>query len=193
MKHVSYLVVFILLPTVLFAQKPLTPEATKVRDAYEWLLKQSNLPENQLLFIRSFPDNKDAFIETFTPHTFDQLYFQRDVYLAKYHEFGKMYPKQVLAKSIEIGRKLHVADGPAAEIQKSIMEIANSHPAALVAEMKGLGKKERLALVTFIADVKDHNSYPQYQQLIDKLVKIEATNIADMLIEARDVRMRQAQ
>jgi hypothetical protein len=193
MKHVSYLVLFILLPTVLFAQKPLTPEATKVRDAYEWLLKQSNLPENQLLFIRSFPDNKDAFIETFTPHTFDQLYFKRDLYLAKYHEFGRMYPKQVLTKSVGIGKKLHVADGPAAEMQKSIIEIANSRPEVFVTEMKGLNKKERIALVTFMADIKDHNNFPQYQQLIDKLVKIEANNIADMLIEARDVRMRQAQ
>lgn len=193
MKPVSYIVLLILVPVLGVAQKPLTPEAGKVRDAYEWLLKQSNLPENQLLFIRSFPDNKNAFIETFTPHTFDQLYFQRDLYLAKYHEFGRMYPKQVLAKSVEIGKKLHVADGPAAEIQKSIMDIANSRPEVFVTEMKGLNKKERLALVTFMADINDHNSYPQYQELIDKLLKIEANNIADMLIEARDVRMRQAQ
>jgi hypothetical protein len=193
MKLVSYIVLLILVPALSIAQKPLTPEAGRVKAAYEWLLKQPNFPENHIHFIESFPNNKDHYIEVFTPHTFDQLYFDYEAYLAKYRELGRMYPKQVLAKSMVIGKKLSTAGGPAGIMQQTIMEVANINPAAFAAEVKKLKKNEQLALIGFLADVPDHNNYPQYHTLIKELEKLQETKIADIMIAARDTRVKQSQ
>lgn len=193
MKRVSYLLLLALLPLFAAAQKPLTPEAEKIKGAYEWLMKQQNLPENQIHFIESFPDSKDHYIEVFTPHTFDQLYFNYEAYLAKYRELGRMYPKQVLAKSITIGKKLSTSDGPAGIMQEMIMEFANINPAAFAGEVKKLKKNEQQSLITFLADVPDHNKYAGYQRLLTELEKLQETKLADIMIAARDLKIKQTQ
>lgn len=191
MKRIAAIMLTLLPAFISFAQKPLTPEAQKVKDAYDWLLKQPNLPENQLHFIESFPDTKDYYIEVFTPHTFDQLYFNYEAYVSKYRELSKMYPKQVMIKSITISKQLHTSKGPAAIMQETIMETANISPKAFAVVVNKLKKKEQISLVQFLADVPDHNNYPQYQTLIKKLEDNGDTKIADLMIEARDQRMKQ--
>lgn len=191
MKSVALILTCLLLPFFSPAQKPLAPEAQKVKDAYEWMMKQPNLPENHIYFIESFPEDKDAYIEVFTPHTFDQLYFDYQTYLSKYRELGRMYPKLVLAKSIAIGKQLHSVKGPAGIMQQTIMELAGINPQAFATEAGKLKKKEQRSLALFLADVANHNDYTQYQELIKEMERLNQPKIADLLIEVRDERMRQ--
>jgi hypothetical protein len=193
MKSLAVIVFGLLSAFSCFGQKPLTPEAQKVKDAYEWMLKQPNFPENHIHFIESFPENKDDYITTFTPHTFDQLYFNYDAYIAKYRELGKMYPRQVMAKSIAIGKQLHTATGPASIMQETIMDIANTDPKTFAREANKLKKKDKTSLVYFLADVPDHDNYTQYNDLVKALENSGEAELAEMLIAARDERMKQAQ
>lgn len=189
-------IIFILLLSAVYGYaqpQPLSPEAEKIKKAYEWLLKQPNLPENQLHYLEVFPATKDEYIKIFDPHSLDELYFNATAYLAKYRELARAYPKQVLPRSMAIGKQLVYAQDPAETMQQSIVEMANLDPKAFAAEMHKLKKKEQLSLITFLADVPDPNNYTSYRKLIRKLEKIEETKIADMLIAERDARMQQTQ
>jgi hypothetical protein len=178
MKRAIYIALLSLLPFAGNAQKPLTLEAEKVKAAYDWLMKQPDFPENHMAFIRAFPDNKDHYIEVFTPHTFDQLYFQYDAYLAKYRELGRMYPKQVMPKCVAICKKLSMSDGPAGIMQETMMEVAGINPDAFAVELKKLRKNEQASVLAFLAGSPYES---QYQSLIKALEALNETKVANAM------------
>ncbi|WP_276132112.1 hypothetical protein [Polluticoccus soli] len=181
MKRAVYIALLSLLPFAGVAQRPLTPEAEKVKAAYDWLMKQPDFPENHMAFIKAFPDNKDHYIDVFTPHQFDQLYFQYDAYLAKYRELGRMYPKQVMPKCVSICKKLSLSDGPAGIMQETMMEVAGLNPEAFALELKKLKKNEQASVIAFLAG-SPYNS--QYQELIKSLEQLNETKIAQAMTNA---------
>jgi hypothetical protein len=192
--HRITILCFLLLSVCCHAQQQkLSPEAEKIKKAYEWLMKQPNLPENQLYYLEVFPATKDEYIKIFAPHTLDELYFNAPAYLSKFRELANMYPKQVLPKGIAIGKDLVYAQDPAETMQRTIMEMANHDTRTFAAAVHKLKRKEQTGLIRFLADVPDHNNYPEYQKLINRLEKADETKIADMLVAERDARMKLSQ
>ncbi len=159
----------LLLLAVCVWARGLSEDSKKAVAGYNAIRHDASLPENQLYFIRCFPGDKDAFIKTFGPDTYDQLYPHYPEYLEAYKKFGVMYPAQSLPKAMNIAKGLVWSGGPVAELQNILLMLADNNPGLFVSELDSFNTKGQNAIILFMADMPGPSINPIFLSLLDKL------------------------
>ncbi|HEY9177876.1 MAG TPA: hypothetical protein VIN07_09310 [Flavipsychrobacter sp.] len=162
--------VFWILPACLHAQQ-LSPQALRLKKAYEALQQQPHAPILQIQFIQAFPGNKVDFIDVFDAHTQDQLAGKSIDYIKKFRKLGYDYMDSVLPKAIAIGKELPTwSEGAVDELQKTIYYLTNRNPQLFVETVRKLNKEEHESLAVFLyaADGgKPNENYPVLLDIFD--------------------------
>lgn len=158
------------------------PEAQKVQRAYEVILKNPDAIVSQLAYLEVFPKDKDVFITIFNPDDNKQLYKVSNEHLEMLNTIGKNLPDSVIRISLGIAKRIKWSKGPVDQLQHIILTTATANPEAFVDEIYLLKRKDRDAVVAFMADVEA--DCREYNTLLATLQKVGAHNIAGALTRA---------
>lgn len=160
-------VILLMLPVCLLAQQ-LSPQALKLKVAYEKLQQQPHAPILQIQFIQAFPENKVDFIDIFNAHTQDQLAAKGVDYVKKFRKLGYDYMDSVLPKAIAIGKDLPTwSEGAVDELQKTIYYLTNKNPQLFVEAVRKLNKGEQESLAAFLYTGEGGKPNENYPVLLD--------------------------
>lgn len=146
----------------------LSPQAEKLKAAYEALQQQPHAPILQIRYIQAFPGNKVDFIDIFNAHTQDQLTAMGADYVKKFRKLGYDYMDSVLPKAITIGKELPTwSEGAVDELQKTVYYLTNKNPQLFVNIVRGLKKEEQESLATFLYATRGGGQNENYAVLLD--------------------------
>lgn len=162
----------------------LLPETQKVKVAYEAIVRDGSLPENQVFFLKSFPNTKDTFIRVFIPNEYDQLYTESRAYVEAFGRYGEMYPQYALPKAISLSKGLLWASGAVADLHEITLRLANANTDLFITELKKLKKKEVTSVIYFLANAP--NAGPDLQILVNKLKAGNGMQLADQFTKTMD-------
>ena len=171
------LIALVLMWQVCVYAQQMSPQALKLKIAYEKLQQQPHAPILQIQFIQAFPGNKVDFIDIFNSHTRDQLTTDGVDYVKKFRKLGYDFMDSVLPKAIAIGKDLPTwSEGAVDELQKTIYYLTNKNPQLFVETVRKLNKDEQESLAVFLyagEGGKPNENYP---------VLLDIFNIADKRI-----------
>ncbi|HYV91268.1 MAG TPA: hypothetical protein VE978_05775 [Chitinophagales bacterium] len=185
---VRILIAFLLLFKIGYSQI-LTADAMKVKTAFDNLSADTNSKKLQEDYIAAFPSDSNSFLKIFGPEKFDQLYSESYKYLEALEKCAATFPIEVINKCIDIGKDLGWDADAVGQLQQMSVDLAIKCTTVFVSKYKTLEGKEQNNLINFYADVENHNAYPEYQELINKLNSIGEKDIAKKLEIARTIRM----
>jgi len=165
--------------------QPLSPQAKKVKHAYDELLKLPHAPVLQIKYIQVFPGNKVDFMDVFNAHTQDQLAGKSVDYVKKFRKLGYDYIDSVLPKSIQIGKEMPTwSEGAVDELQKTIYYLTNKNPMLFVNTVKELTKEEQALLASFLISGEGGVKNVNYDTLLDILDKAGEKKLHKIFSEA---------
>ena len=176
-------------PDRLLSQQ-LSVDANRVKQAWEKLSQSPNSKEAQLIYVNTFPDSKKLFMEIFQPDDFKQLYPDSHKYVDSFAGSAKYYPREVIGKSVNIGKDLVWEADATGELQYAIVELGSKYPMLFSNKVKTLSATEIDRLVKFLSDIENFQAFPEYQRLIDSLNKTGSTSLANKFIKARELRKK---
>jgi hypothetical protein len=188
----SNLRITMVLITLLFVQRSfsqtLFPEGQKLKQAYEKLVIDSFNPKLQINYVEAFPSDTGIFLKIFASPKFDQLYdgFQ---YIFLFEQCGRLFPKEVIGKCIDIGKNLRWDADAVGYLQRISINLATRNIPEFVAKYNSLSEKKRDDLLNFYADMEDP-TFKGFQDLIDELKSVGETSITFKLEKARTDRMQ---
>lgn len=146
----------------------MSPQALKLKVAYEKLQLQPKAPILQIQFIQAFPGNKVDFIDVFNSHKQDQLAANGVDYVKKFRKLGYDFMDSVLPKAIAIGKDLPTwSEGTVDELQKTIYYLTNKNPQLFVETVRKLNKDEQASLAVFLYAGEGNKPNENYPVLVD--------------------------
>jgi hypothetical protein len=173
-----------------YAQQ-LSSKAKQIISAFAQLKKHPDSKEDQLNYIKIFPENSTEFLQIFDPSDFGQLYDDSYQYIEAFVKLGKYYPIAIIKRSITIGKSLVWQADATGQIQQEIVLMGNTHPAIFIKLVKSLNAKEQIHLITFLADAENYSAYPEYKQLIKSITNAGEKRLAKQFIDAMHKREKQ--
>ncbi|QIL76141.1 hypothetical protein [Hymenobacter sp. HDW8] len=173
------------------ADNRLSEEARQVQAAYKRFKKEPASLQVQQRFVVAFPASQAAFIRVFHPADFGQLYASSDKYIQTLQQVGSNYPKEVLHKCLIISKDLVWDADATGFLQHATARMGAAHPRIFMQEARQLSLVEQTKLFRFLADVENHNQYPEYQLLMKQLSEIGATDLTQMMRQAKEQRVKQ--
>lgn len=92
---------------------------------------------------------------------------------------------------VQLSKDAHYeADAPG-DLQRVTAAYAAEYTKAFIDLWKRLPAGKQANLITFLADVENHDAYPEYEQIIAKARSLGQTAFAEKLVKARTKRSRQ--
>ena len=155
-----------------------------------------------LAALRTSPDDSAAqerYLKTF-PHDYREFLnlFDLDQELYDGHDFVDALPLAGKGHEAELGKLLvglakdaHYDSDAPNYLQQVTAVYAGQHPKTFAELLKQLPLQKQTQLITFLADVEAHNSYPEYQAINDGLKRIGEDKLALRFEEARTKREKQ--
>jgi len=139
-------------------------------------------------YLDAFPQTYKSFLELFD--------FNHPLYDG--HEYVETLYSLVGSHELEVGRLLvqlskdahYDADAPS-YLQNATATFGSQHIEIFLALLKQLPVGEQANLITFLADVENHQAYPEYQLIIDHLKALDERSFARKFVAARAKRSRQ--
>lgn len=171
----------LLLSTQLFAQD-LSPEAMKIKKAYDELIKDPSFAEAQMQYIIDFPADKETFIRVFNSPHIDQLYPQRFAYLDTFTHLAAKYPEAALLKCISLSKEMLGAGDVLGEIQKLLITLAPRYPETFAAQLRKMFKPDAKLIAYFMGDTNDPQLKACNKQLIKGLRQLDQNRQIDIFI-----------
>lgn len=190
MKKLFAGLIFIVLTHAVFAQQ-LSSKSKEIVAAYNQLQKQPDSKAYQLDYIKVFPGNSTEFIKTFESEDFSQLYNNSYQYVDAFVNLTKYYSSEIIYKSINIGKNLVWEADATGQIQHEIVGMGNSYTAIFIKAIKSLTPKDQSSLITFLADVENHQAYPEYKRLYKSIAHAGEKDLANHFIDAMHKREKQ--
>lgn len=184
-----FLIIFLVVWNSAYSQI-LIPPAEKMKVAFDKLTADTSSKNLQANFISAFPSDTATFLSVFMPEKFDQLYDSSHEYFLLLEICSRNFPKEVIRKCVDIGKDLVWDADAVGEVQHLGVNSANRYLKIFLDKYKTLNNKKRQSLINFYADVENHSAYPEYQELIAKLIKIGESDIAKKFETARTIRMK---
>jgi len=113
------------------------------------------------------------------------------------HDYIQILGTLATAHELEVGRLLvqlskdahYEADAPS-YLQHLTAAYGSKHPVTFATLLKELSPKDRSNLITFLADVEVHSSYPEYQNIVKELRARHQIELAKQFELARENRQR---
>jgi len=171
-------------------EKQLSIDAKIIKDAYDMLIREPNCKKNQIDYINKFPDNWNKFIKIFHPEDFNELYDKSHYYIWMLDTLSNEYPNEIGTLLIKLSRKAKWdADAPG-YIQHTLANFGASKT-KLFMKILLKEKQENLNnIITFLADVENHNAYTEYQQIIENVLKLGNKELGNKFITAKQKRQK---
>jgi hypothetical protein len=177
-----YSILFLwLLPLASIAQRPLTPDAEKVKKQFGYLRFEERAALSHVDYITAFPKDKTTFLDVFYPWQLDQLYEDRHKYVDALKKIGEQYPRRVLERSIGICKDLRGNEDVVGEMQDIVIGLGNNHTFEFISETRKLNKEELRLFSHFLADARDRDGV---LSLVVKLKKKKESKMADAIVNA---------
>ncbi len=166
----------------------LLPESIRIKKAFDHLSADPSSKVMQAEYVAAFPENTNDFLRVFNPKQFDQLYQNSFEYLNVLEKCGTSFPNEVINKCIHIGKNLVWDADAVGQLQHICVRMASAHPTVFLKQVDKLRTIEKDSLISFLADVENHNTFKDYQQLIDVLNSIGEVQIAERFENERSKR-----
>jgi hypothetical protein len=195
------IVVILCLVSEVFSQdhttSPLSPVSQKITDAYNTLATKPNSKQIQKLYLETLPNDYKTFERVFDPPDFTQLYDSSDKYLFILNSIADSLPNDVCHKLISLAKhgelylkkSAFIADAPN-YLQHITIYFATKHPKLFVDSIKVLSKSQQDSLVTFLADVENHDSYDPYTTFIEYLKDMKENKLLKLFLHAKKERVK---
>lgn len=188
MKYV-YTLLLSFLAITSFAEE-LTPNTEKIKEAYRIYLTNTNAAQNQVNFINNYPGTKEAFLEVFLPASREQLYDDRAIYMETLVALSKVYPREVMVKSIGIGKGMVGAGDITGQLQHMSLDLSVAYTAEFASEVSKWKKADQQALMNFLTDIDDRDE--SIQVLANNLRALGENKLASMLENRFDAAKKKA-
>jgi hypothetical protein len=191
MKHLFFILLIVsgINATASSQNNKLIPEALRLKTAFDQLQNDPKSVELQKNYIDLFPDNSVIFKKVFAAPELDQLYDHYPQCIYKLKDVWDNYPELVGSKLIQLSIGLKKWDADAIGlVQKLTVDYANTHMDVFLNKVKQLDEQGKNTLITFLADVENHNAYKRYQDLIDNLKNKHESDLAISFEKARELR-----
>jgi hypothetical protein len=170
------------------ASKKLSPKAQSLATALAQLQNAPDDPRVQQRYLATFPNSYKDFLELFD--------FNHELYDG--HEYIDVLPGLAKNNQMAVGKLLvelskdahYEADAPG-YLQHATAAYAADYTQHFLGLLKQLPTAKQSNLITFLADVENHHSYPEYQLIIDHARSLGDSSIADRFELARTERSKQ--
>jgi hypothetical protein len=145
-------------------------------------------PSAQARYLELFPRTYNGFLQLFEPG--QPLYDGHD-YVEALSPLARTHEEEVGKLLVTLSKDAHYnADAPA-YLQSATSLYGSQHTQAFLLLLKGLPASKQANLIAFLADVENHDAYPEYQIIIDHLKALGDAALAKKFELARAKRARQ--
>ena len=169
-------------------QKVEPVKVESLRTALSQLVHAPNDPSAQARYLELFPRTYNVFLQLFEPG--QPLYDGHD-YVEALSPLAKTHEEEIGKLLVTLSKDAHYdADAPA-YLQSATSLYGSEHTQIFLSLLKGLPPSKQENLIAFLADVANHDAYPEYQIMIDHLKGLGETALAKKFELARTKRSRQ--
>jgi hypothetical protein len=168
--------------------KQLSPKARELAQALAALRSSPNDSAAQERYLKAFPHDYRAFLNLFDLD--HELYDGHD-FVDALSLAGKGHEAELGNLLVGLAKDAHYDSDAPSYLQGLTAVYAGQHPKTFAELLKQLPFQKQAQLITFLADVEAHYSYPEYQAIIDGLKRIGEDKLAMRFEEARTNRERQ--
>lgn len=173
------------------AEKTLSPQAQELKSLLTSLKERPNDKSIQLQYLEKFPKDIGAFRFLFDQSDFAELYLDSEEYISSLYDIEKDQPDTVGKILIGVSKDAPQGADALSYLRKVTAQYAGKHTATFAKLLHNNTDADRAKLIKYLADVENHNFYPEYQQVITNLRKIGETDLARQFETARSTRMKQ--
>jgi len=166
----------------------LSPQARELTQALAVLRARPDDSAAQLRYLNTFPKDYREFLNLFDLD--HELYDGHD-FVDALSLTGKVHEAELGKLLVGLAKDAHYdADAPS-YLQHVTAIYAGRHPKTFADLLRPLPIQKQVQLITFLADVEAHDSYPEYQAIIDGLKRVGEAKLAMRFEEARTKRKNQ--
>ncbi len=170
---------FLIAPADLAFAQQLSTKSKQVLTVYNQLQSCPGSKTCALNYIEVFPDDTAQFLRVFAPADFGQLYKSSDNFIDEFFKLSRYHSVLVINKAIDIGKDLKWDADAVGYLQHGIVALGNRYTRLFILKINSLKPKEQSNLITFLADVENHDAYPEYKKLIKSINDAGRTDLAD--------------
>ena len=167
--------------TVSDAAQQLTLALTQVKKAPD----DRNVQER---YLEAFPQTYKSFLELFDLD--HPLYDGRD-YVETLYSLAGSHALEVGGLLVQLSKDAHYGGDAPSYLQNATATFGSQHIEIFLALLKQLPAGKQAHLITFLADVENHQAYQEYQLIIDHLKALDEQTVARKFEAARSKRSRQ--
>jgi len=168
--------------------KEVSKTAAQLTQALEQLQKTSDDPNIQERYLEAFPHTYKSFLELFEP---DSPLYDGHEYLEALYSLAGRHEVDVGELLVRLSKDAHYdADAPS-YLQHATTTFGGQYTKTFVVLVKKLPFDKQSNLITFLADVENHQAYPEYQLIIDHLKGLAERELAHKFEAARAKRSKQ--
>ena len=172
---------------LLAQQKALSLKAQKLSEALGQLMSSPNDSAIQERYLELFPQDYKDFLELFD---LDKELYDGHEYILVLPSLAKNHELEVGKLLVQLSKDAHYeADAPK-YLQMDTAAYAGEHTKTFASLLSQLPAAKQSQLITFLADVENHDAYKEYQPIIDHLEALGEYDLARKFEFARSERSR---
>ena len=169
-----------------FQDGQLSSRARELTQALAALRTSPTDSQAQERYLKTFPHDYKEFLNLFD-NVDRELYDGHD-YINALSLTDEKHPTELGKLLVGLAKDAHKdADAPS-YLQRLTAVYAGQHAKAFADLFSQLPPEKQTQLITFLADVENHGSYPKYQAIIDALKRIGEDKLAIRFEKARTTR-----
>lgn len=162
-------------------------EAKHLTQALAQLQKSPADPTVQKLYLETFPHTYAAFLELFEP---GRPLYDGEAFIDALYPLAEDHESEVGKLLTQLSKDAHYdADAPS-YLQQATASFANHHTEAFLSLLAQLSVVQQHRLISFLADVENHQSYPDYQAIVDHSNALGQSALARKFEAARTERQK---
>jgi hypothetical protein len=139
-------------------------------------------------YLEAFPQTYPSFLELFD---LNHPLYDGHEYVETLYSLAESHELDVGRLLVRLSKDAHYeADAPS-YLQNSTVTFGSQHTKTFLALLKQLPVGKQANLITFLADVENHQAYPEYQLIIDHSKALDERSFVRKFEAARAKRSRQ--
>lgn len=166
-----------------------SPTARELAEALTSLRSSPEYSTTQERYLKTFPHDYREFLNLFDVN--HDLYDGHD-FVDALNLAGNGHEAELGELLVGLAKDAHYDSDAPSYLQQITAVYAGQHAKTFAGLLKQLPFQKQTQLITFMADVEAHYSYPEYQAIIDGLNRIGEGKLATRFEEARKKRKKQS-
>lgn len=169
-------------------QKTPSAPATNLSRALTQLRDTPDDPRAQARYLEAFPQTYKQFLQLFD---LGQPLYDGHDYVEVFSSLAEDHEHEVGKLLIALSKDAHYSADAPSYLQHATSAYGSKHTKTFLALLKGLPAHRQANLITFLADVENHQNYPDYQLIIDHSKALGEAALAEKFELARAKRSKQ--